>query len=179
MSADIYEFLANFGGGGQRPNRYEVVVTFPNGIGSVQDSTKIMFTCKASGIPASSMGVAVVPYKGREIKLPGDKVWDDWNVSVLLDTDFLARGVFEDWHDGLLGFESNVTRSDWIDPINCFGSAIVTALGRDDEVTATYNITGIFPVNVGEIGLDYSDNNNVAMQQISFAINGWFTDFTT
>lgn len=40
MPADIYGFLGNFQGGGARANRYEVMLTFPQGIGSNTNCTK-------------------------------------------------------------------------------------------------------------------------------------------
>ena len=77
MAASIYDFTSNFSGGGARPNRYEVILTFPNGIGSVREAQKISFTCRSASIPASTLGQAPAYYKGRQIKLPGDKEWDD------------------------------------------------------------------------------------------------------
>jgi len=104
MTASPLDFLANFQGGGFRPNRYQVILTFPAGVpNALNAATKFGFTCKAAAIPSSQMGVAEIPYMGRQIKVPGDKTWDDWNVTVMLDTDFATRDVFETWHDLILG----------------------------------------------------------------------------
>ena len=97
MAADIYGFLANFQGGGARPNRYEVMLTFPRTLGSTAIGQQISFTCKATSIPASNIGEAIAPYKGRQIKVPGDTTFDDWSVTVLVDNDFNSKSVFEEW----------------------------------------------------------------------------------
>lgn len=179
MPASIHDFLANFQGGGLRPNRYEVILTFPGSVDAGTASKKISFTCKAAAIPASNMGVIDVPYMGRQVKVPGDKVWDDWTVQIILDNDLLGRKVFERWHDQLLGFDSNVAQPNMINPSNSFATAIVNALDRADRVIATYTVKDMFPSQVGEVVLGYDQNDQVAEQPVTFAINGWESDVTT
>ena len=179
MTASIYDFLANFQGGGARPNRYRVILTFPGTVpAGLQASNKISFTCSAAAIPASSLGVVDVPYMGRQVKVPGDKIWEDWNVQILLDNDFIGRSAFESWHDQLLGFRSNVAQADKVNPINAYARAQVNCLDRADNVTQIYRIDGMFPINVGEVQLGYDQNDQVALQPVTFAINGWSSGAT-
>lgn len=173
MVASVYDFMANFDGGGARPNRYEVIFTFPQGIGSVKEAQKISFTCRSASIPASTMGQAPAHYKGREVKLPGDKTWDDWTVSIYLDTDFVGRKLFEKWHESLLGFQSNVSSSGWQSPIRGMATAQVNQLDREEKVVASYTVEGIWPTSIGEISLGYDNNDTIMEQSVTFAINGW------
>ena len=180
MTASIYDFLSNFRGGGARPNRYEVILTFPAGVpAAIAASQKISFTCSAATIPSSNMGVIDVPYMGRQVKVPGDKIFDDWSVSVLIDNDFLGRSVFEKWHDLLLGFRSNVAAPQMVNPINAYARAIVNQLDRADNVIQRYQVDGIFPTQVGGIQLGYDQNDQVMLQPITFAINGWSSNVTS
>lgn len=180
MSADIHSFLANFQGGGARPNRYEVVLTFPAGIpNGISASVKAGFTCRSASIPASNMGVIDVPYKGRQVKVPGDKVWDDWTVQILIDNDFATRDVFERWHDLILGFDSNVASNGFVNPANAFARAQVNAMDRYDQVIKTYVVEGMFPSQVGELSLAYDANDQIMEQSVTFAINGWSSDVTS
>lgn len=180
MTASVYDFLANFRGGGARPNRYEVILTFPQGVpNAVAAATKIGFTCTAATIPSSNMGVIDVPYMGRQVKVPGDKIFDDWSVSVLIDNDFLGRSVFERWHDMLLGFRSNVAQPQMVNPINAYARAIVNQLDRADNVIHTYEVEGMFPSQVGEITLGYDQNDQIMLQPVTFAINGWSSSVTS
>jgi hypothetical protein len=174
VGASINEFLANFSGGGARPNRYSVILTFPTGVpNAIAASTKAGFTCKATSIPGSNMGVIDLPYKGRQAKVPGDKVFDDWNVTIMIDNDFATRDVFETWHDLILGFESNVANENMVNPANCFARAEVRQLDRADRVIKTYFVESIFPSQVSEIQLAWDANDQVMEQNVSFAINGW------
>lgn len=176
MTANVNSFLANFTGGGARPNRYEVIIGFPNFIG-LTDTTiqqKISFTCHATSLPGSELGVANVPYKGREIKIPGDRTFQDWNVNILIDSDFLGRDTFEKWSTGMLGNSTNLTKSNnELNTLQIFGQAQVRLLDRHDNVIKRYQITGIFPTNVEPIQLSYSNNNTVMEQGVTFAVNSY------
>lgn len=174
MSADIFTFMSNFRGGGARANRYEVHLTFPSGIpGAVQAAEKISFTCTAASIPSSQLGTAIVPYKGRQIKLPGDKTFDDWNVTVALDNDWLGRSIFERWHEAMNGFSSNLTQPNMINPTNSFATAVVYQLDRADREIQKYEIEAVWPTIIGEVTLGYAENDAVMMQQVTFAVNNW------
>lgn len=177
MTASVHDFLANFRGGGARPNRYEVILNFPTSVpGAADASKKISFTCMAATIPSSNMGVIDVPYKGRQVKVPGDKIFDDWTVTVMIDSDFLGRKIFERWHNQILGFKSNQATSTMVNPNNAYASAIVKQLDRAEKVIRTYKVEGIFPTQVSEIQLGYDQNDQIMQQPITFAINGWTSD---
>ena len=180
MSASIHDFLANFSGGGFRPNRYQVILTFPAGVANaIQASLKLGFTCKAASIPGSTIGEVKLPYMGREATVPGDKTWAPWNVTVLLDTDFAtSRGAFEQWHDLILGFNGNTAAPGFANPVNAFAEAQVRALDRYDQVVNEYTIYGMYPSELGEVTLGYDQNDMVAEMPITFAHNGWSSDYT-
>lgn len=173
MAANINSFLANFQGGGARQNRYEVFIGFPTTLGASTDIVqKISFTCKAASIPASTIGTATVPYKGREIKIQGDRTFDDWNITVILDNDFKGRDMFETWIATMIGNTTNVSKSvNEINPLNTMGQAQVHMLDRNDNIIKRYQITGMFPTSVGDITIGYDQNNQVVEQQITFAVN--------
>jgi hypothetical protein len=178
-NASVYGFLANFRGGGARPNRYNVILTFPPAVPQgLAAATKAGFTCKAAAIPASSMGVVDVAYMGRQVKMPGDKVWADWNVTIYIDQDYLGRAVFESWHNLINGFDTNVASAGMQDPINCFARAKVQLLDRYDRVVRTYDVEGLWPTEVGEVTLGYDQNDQIMEQQVTFAVNGWNSDST-
>ena len=174
MVADVNSFLSNLTGGGARPNRYEVIIGFPNFLGITDTTTqqKISFTCKASSIPGSTLGEVQVPYKGRFIKLPGDRTFENWNVTIIVDNDFKGRNVFEEWSGGILGNTSNLTRSpNEVQPAQIFGQAQVHLLDRHDKIIKRYQITGMFPKSVGEVTIGYDQNDQVMEQQVTFAVN--------
>lgn len=184
VATSVSDFLAQFQYGGLRPNRYQVILTFPADVAAAMGSgtsvaQKISFTCKSSSIPASTMGQVQVPYMGRQIKLSGDKTFDDWNVTVLLDNDLVGRHVFERWHDQMMSFDGNVSTTNFVNPSNYMAQATVQLLDRADAPLDTYTVEACWPVSVSEIQLGYDQNDQVSEQQVSFAVNGWRNSVTT
>lgn len=173
MTAEITAFMANLQHGGFRPNRYKVILTFPPGVvNATMAAIKTGFTCSAASIPQLTEGVAEVAYMGRILKLPGDRTWDDWTITVYVDNDFVQRDAFESWHENMLGLSSNVAAPGYASPGGAFASARVQALDRYDNVTREWELEAIWPTNVGEITLGYDQNDQVATMQVTFAVNG-------
>lgn len=174
MVANVNAFLGQFNGSGQRLNRYEVFIGFPRLMGVTDNSIKqkISFTCESAAIPGSQLGEAVIHYKGRPVKLPGDRTFDDWTVTISVDTDFKGREIFEQWSSGMLGYSSNLVKNpEALNGINIFGQAQVHMLDRYDRIVARYQLTGIWPKTVGEVQIGYSQNDEIMKQTVTFAVN--------
>lgn len=170
--SDVSKFLARFDGGA-RPNRYKVEFTgTPTAVGKA--SSNFTFLCRAASIPASILSPCVVAYMGREVKVPGDRIFDDWSVTV-----YNTRGkdrsspryYFEEWSDKMLENYGNVTAQE--EEFYYMSSATVTQLDRGENPINVYDVKGIFPISVGEIGLAYDNNNTVEEFTVTFAVNYW------
>ena len=99
-------FLDNFkgrlSGGGVRANLFECEIAFPDIVipSGVSESTltdRIKFLAKSATLPASTITPISVPFRGRELKIAGDRTFDPWSITVINDTDFIIRGAFERW----------------------------------------------------------------------------------
>lgn len=175
----VNNFIANFQGGGARPNLYEVILTFPNAVTNPFATLKASYTCKAATIPSSIIGAIDVPYMGRAIKVAGDKTFDDWTVTIINDTDFAVRDTFERWLDAINGHEKNYASQGFENPSNYYANAAVRQMGRENQLLKEYFVEGIFPTNVGEIQLGFDQNNMVEEFQVTFAVNYWSSSATT
>lgn len=179
---NISSFISNFGGGGARPNRYEVIMTFPGGIPVGNASNKLAFLCSATTIPSSVIPSIPVYYMGRAVKVAGDREFEDWNITVLNDTDFAIRRAFELWLDAINGHESNVSVPGWSNPRNYYGFAIVNQLGRavnDPGNIKSYSMQDVLPVSLSDISLGYDQNNTIETYSVTFSINYWSSDTTS
>ena len=89
----ISQFKSKLIGGGARPNLFEVQVNFPDGVdlgiqgdgGGEFDGDRFRFLCKAAQLPASYVGNLEVPFRGRVMKVAGDRTFDPWSVTVIND----------------------------------------------------------------------------------------------
>ena len=55
------------------------------------------FMVKAASFPASTIGVVEVPFRGRQLKIAGDRTYEPWSVTVLNDEGFTIRQQMETW----------------------------------------------------------------------------------
>lgn len=178
-SPRISDFVANFQGGGARPNLYEVILTFPGSIPNNAAAEKLSFTCRTASLPASNMQAIELPYMGRLIKIAGDRTFEDWNITVFNDTDFIVRDHLERWSNSINAHAGNFAEPGWSNPNFYFADAVVNQLNRQEEIIKSYKMEGIFPLQVGEIQLGFDQNNTVEEFNVMFAVNFWSSNTTT
>ena len=96
----ISDFKSKLKGGGARPNLFEVELTFPSIVG-VQDENEVIensrFLVKAAALPASTIANIDIPFRGRILKIAGDRTFETWTITVINDTSFSIRSAFEKW----------------------------------------------------------------------------------
>jgi hypothetical protein len=93
---DISTFKSKLGGGGARPNQFEVVINYPGSIGQKAGQTG-RFLITTAELPGQTMGVTPIYYRGRLIKLAGDKEFAPFSCSVINDSEFTVRSALEEW----------------------------------------------------------------------------------
>ncbi len=168
----IEDFKAVLQGGGVRPTMFQVEMTYPDAIvaDGNQATQEGTFLIKAAQLPASNVGFCEVPFRGRKLKVSGDRSYEDWTITVTNDVTFRTRKAFEEWaeriqnHNFVLG--SNTL-------VDYFGSAIVRQLDRDGNQLRAYRFEGIWPTQVGEIGLDFDTNDTVEDYDVTLCVQYW------
>jgi hypothetical protein len=186
----ISQFKSNLTGGGVRPNLFEVTLNFPNGSGQTlsfmsNDSTpaaatqalstsdvanKVPFMVKAANLPASNITPVEVPFRGRVLKVAGERTFDSWTVTVLNDADFKLRTVMEQWMNGI----SRLTNgSGEVNPTDYTADAKVDQLDRNGGILRTYNFVGLFPTNVSEIALSMDTTDTIEEFTVEFQVLYW------
>ena len=71
----LSNFKSNLKGGGARPNLFEVTIPeFPSYVTKDGEMLKdLSFMCKAANLPASNVASIDVPFRGRTLKVAGDR----------------------------------------------------------------------------------------------------------
>ena len=168
----IEDFKAVLQGGGVRPTMFEVELTFPESV--VSDSTEITrdgtFLIQAAALPASNVGTIEVPFRGRKLKVSGDRAFDPWNVTVINDVSFGLRVAFEKWSEKIQNHNYALGATELND---YFASAIVRQLDRDGTQLRAYSFEGIWPGTVGEIGVDFNATDDVERYDVTFNVQYW------
>ena len=180
----LRDFKSKLAGGGARPNLFEASInSFPTAIQDAWDNSSeaeggaFKFLCKSTALPASNLGSIEIPFRGRTLKVAGDRTFDDWTVTIINDEDFRLRTAFERWSNVMsqLDDATGVTN-----PTSYMTDAFIQQLGRGPEVGAATNNGGnssilrsykffdVFPVTVGEIALSYDTTDALEEFDVTF-----------
>ena len=166
---NINQFKTALGAGGARPNQFGVRITFPSLITNLtrpgsQGGYDILVI--STTLPASNMSPTIVKYRGREVKLAGERTFDQWSLTVINDTGFSYRNAFEDWMESMNSRATN--EADKLEPADYSSRIQVDQLSRNGAVLATYTLVDAFPINMSEIALNYSTDNVIEEYTVSF-----------
>lgn len=192
----ITAFKSKLAGGGARPNLFEVEIpSFPVAAGANvwrtgdnQESDLFKFMCKAAALPASNISPIEVPFRGRALKVAGDRTFDVWTVTIINDENFLLRNAFEAWMQGI---SKNSNNTGATNPTSYMTNALVHQLGRGADngrestsnsssisgtsVTPlkTYTFYDIFPTNISAIDLSYDTSDTIEEYSVEFQVQYW------
>ena len=168
-------FKGKMVGGGARPNLFECELFFPDEAIPVNSSKdeiadKSRFLVKAAQLPASNIAPILIPFRGRNLKIAGDRTFEPWTITVINDVDFKIRTAFERWMNLINKHEDNAGLTD---PTAYQKDLFVRQLGRASleggtptsasqlPVLKMYKFHGTFPTNISDIALSYDSSDTI------------------
>ena len=167
--------------GGVRPNLFNVQINFPNIIGNAEGlgsgSTSLeglsSFLCRSAALPASTQGLIEVPFRGRFLKIPGDRTFEAWTATFYNTKDFNLRRAFELWINAANKTDENIGLVNFGDLGGTgayFSDIVVQQKGKTnkDEVLREYKLIGSWPTNVSAINLAYDSNDQIEEFDVEF-----------
>ena len=174
--ANINDFKAKLSGGGARSNQYKVVMPFPGYAqvgGEIED---LAFLCQAAELPGMEISKIEVPFRGRAIKIAGDRTIADWTIKVINDTNFKMRNAFERWMNGI----NNMTDNEGLtNPVDYQVDAFVDQLDRNGNTIKSYTLRGVFPTALTAIPLDYAAKADLSESSVTLAYQYFESNTTT
>jgi hypothetical protein len=177
--------------GGARSSLFEVFMSLPAGIAEPTAESQFRFVCKATSIPASIVGQIDVPYFGRKVKMAGNRTFDNWQVTVMNDEDFLVRNAFEKWSSFINSHENNLRDSSVITESGLASYRSVATVRHYSKTgvfaggstsgdaaipTREYTFVNIFPINIGNIELNWETTDAIEEFTVEFAYDYWAVD---
>lgn len=170
----VDDFKSKLRGGGARPNLFKVTMNFP---GYADGDTELTsFLCETAQLPGSTMGTIVIPFRGRQLKMAGDRTFAAWTVQIINDTDFDVRNSMERWMNGINAHSANTGLAS---PIAYEADILVEQLDRDASVIKKYTLRGAFPTELSPIDLAYDAVDQVERFQVTFEYQYFETNTTT
>ena len=168
----VDDFKAKLTGGGARPNLFKATINFPAYAGG--DSEFTSFMVKGAGLPASVIANIDVPFRGRQLKIAGDRTFEPWTITIINDSEMRVRNSFETWMSGI---NNHVENTGLQNPTDYQADMIVEQLGKDGSVTKTYTLRVAYPTNISQIDLSYDTND--AIEEFTVEINYQYWESNT
>lgn len=183
----LEDFKGRMSGGGVRPNLFECELYFPSdslpaGFSEDQLSDRTRFLVKAANLPASTLGVIDVPFRGRNLKMAGDRTFDPWTITVINDTDFSIRTAFERWMNLINKHEDAAGKTN---PVDYQKDMYVKQFGRGRAggsvpttetaipVLKSYQFYGTFPTAISAIDLSYDSSDTIEEFTVDLQVQWW------
>jgi len=175
--------------GGVRPNLYQVDIQFPDaarpdGVVEGELTRQGQFLCRSTSLPTHSQGLIEVPFRGRFLKIPGDRTFEAWTATFYNTEDFNLRAAFENWINITNQTNENVGVVGGFDSI--FKDVTIRQLSKDsgakaiaragaggsetdaNKVLRVYKLIDAWPTSVGAINVAYDSNDALEEFDVEF-----------
>ena len=180
------DFKANVAADFARPNLFQVDLSFPSGIINNASLVELgKFTVRAANLPASQIGVIEVPFRGRVLKIAGDRTFEPWTITIQNDSNFTLRTAFELWASSVQAYNENFTSAaglgDGDDATGYFSDMTVHQLARDikdgekPKILKSYRFYNVFPSAIAAIDLDFGNNDAIEEFTVELQTQYWTT----
>jgi len=178
------DFKANVASDFARPNLFQVDLSFPSGIINNASLVELgKFTVRAANLPASQIGVIEVPFRGRVLKIAGDRTFEPWTITIQNDSNFTLRTAFELWASSVQAYNENFTSAaglgDGDDATGYFSDMTVHQLARDikdgekPKILKSYRFYNVFPSAIAAIDLDFGNNDAIEEFTVELQTQYW------
>lgn len=168
MSLNVDDFKSKLVGGGARPSLFRVTCNFPSFAGG--DPEFASFMIKGAQIPADVIGMITVPFRGRQVKIAGNRTFEDLNLTIINDEGYKIRRAFEDWMSGINDHVDNVGATN---PTDYQADIAVEQLDQQGFVVRSYVFRGCFPTNVAAIDLNFETIDAIEEYAVTLAYQYW------
>ena len=182
----IDDFKAKVAADFARPNLFQVDLAFPSTIPQLNNSAITdtgKFTVRAANLPASQIGVIEVPFRGRVLKIAGDRTFEPWTITIQNDSNFVLRSAFEVLAQSIQAYNENFTQAkglgDTDDATGYFADMQVHQLARDikdgdaPKILKSYKFYNVFPSSIAAIDLDFGNNDAIEEFTVELQVQYW------
>ena len=158
----IATILGALSSGIARPNRFSVQLP--------DDDGTIGILCYACSLPARGLQTFELKQRGVPYKVPFSQDYQPVTFSFYATPAYNTRKYFEKWHrEVVLTFKNNVMGT-----YSKFAKkARIMTLDRMGQTRLTVNLFEAWPLNIGEVDLNYGTNNTYATITVTLTYKYW------
>ena len=178
---DLSTILTNVKNGIAKTNNYKITIPEFN----------LDFHGKGTQLPSSDLGVIEIPYKGRKLKVPGQRTFAEWTSTILNDENFKIRSVMEKWQNDIVKTNFEITSTlgnrsastGGIAPTSTdglYGTVEIFQLKEDGTsvVAGGYRLVNCWPSDISAIDLSYDTTDAVEDFTVTWTYDYFENGFT-
>ena len=161
--------------GGVRPNLFSVDHDWPAGVTDpiITGATggEVTYMCKSAALPATNVGTVELPFRGRVVKVPGDRTYETWTGTFYNDDAFEMRAAYEKWIALTNGADANLAEADISTTFKNITVSQLDKFSASDslKIIRSYELVGAWPVSVSQISVAYDNNDSYEEFDVEFA----------
>ena len=154
--------------GGARPNKFMITGLTP----LFDDNSDQVLLVKAAQLPASRITPIPVPFRGRQVQVAGDRIFDPWTVTVINDGNMEIRRKCEAWMSTINAHAAGTAQSSEMSNYHNF-DATVHQLSLTGETLYKYKFAQVWPSDISQIELSYDAESQIEQYDITFQVTYW------
>ena len=143
------------------------------------------FFVRAAQLPSSTIGVVEVPFRGRMLKIAGDRTFEPWTITIMNDQNYTIRSAMEIWLGQIQETDHNFSNLGVVTPKSgtatdhTYGTMKVTQLSRGGSQgkIVEYKFKNCYPSSISAIDLDWGSNDAIQEYTVEFQISHWEEDY--
>lgn len=151
--------------GGSKANLFRMDIEVEEDIDGV-DLANVPILCKSGAIPAFTLGVIEVPFRGRRIKIPGDRTYGDWTATFVNDDSQNIRKSFDNWLNSIVNVDGEQALRDGTETYR--STITINQLRPDGTIARIYQLYDAFPTDVSAIDLSYDTTDAIQEFTVTF-----------
>lgn len=162
MSIAISNILNALSNGVSHPNRF--LVQLPN------DDGTLGILCFACTLPSRGLQTFEIKQRGTPYKVPFSQEYQPVTLSFYAAPELNTRRYFDKWHkDVILTYRSNILRE-----YDDFAREVrIKVLDRMGATKYTVAMHEAWPLNIGEVDLNYGTNNTYTTITVTLTYKFW------
>jgi len=173
------ETFINVFKGGNRTHLYDVTMNWPSALANEtsDDLTLNRFFVRAVSLPPSQINPIRIPYRGRILKWPGDRVYYPWTFRVLDQNeggDASHKSIwnkFQDWSNVINSHSDNISSDNW----NSFTTDwVIKQVDHHGTIMKKITLHDCWPTVIGPISMDSNAIDTIVEFTVTVEYQ-WFT----
>lgn len=161
MAEKLETFISNWKNPA-KTNMYKLVFQGENGA-PTNELQGIDIRAKGAQLPTSEIGIMEIPYKGRKVRIPAERSFTEWTVTVMETNDMRIRKALEKWIS-VMDAEDEIKRN----TAALCTIDVILLKGDNQTPSITYKLFGAFPSSLASVDLSFDEQTAPLEYSVTF-----------